>query len=137
MMAKSLQLFSRWRLTRHAWLSVVVFIVGVLIAGATDIQAQDADALNRALDVYQQALNEPQRDRQLVLFRQAELAFEQIVDGEDSSHIANADLYVNLGNAALGAEHLGRALHKSHQGELKVSWSEDHDVCRVTWERLN
>ncbi len=35
------------------------------------------------------------------------------------------------------AEHLGRALHKAHQGELKVSWSDDHDVCRVTWERLN
>jgi NMD protein affecting ribosome stability and mRNA decay len=34
------------------------------------------------------------------------------------------------------AEHLGRALHKSHQGELKVSWTEEHSVCRVTWERM-
>ncbi len=33
------------------------------------------------------------------------------------------------------AEHLGRALHKSHQGELKVSWTEDHALCRVLWER--
>jgi NMD protein affecting ribosome stability and mRNA decay len=34
------------------------------------------------------------------------------------------------------AEHLGRALHKAHQGELKVSWTEEHSVCRVTWERM-
>jgi NMD protein affecting ribosome stability and mRNA decay len=34
------------------------------------------------------------------------------------------------------AEHLGRALHKSHQGDLKVSWTEEHSVCRVTWERM-
>ncbi|BCR06885.1 hypothetical protein DESUT3_39540 [Desulfuromonas versatilis] len=33
------------------------------------------------------------------------------------------------------AEHLGRALHKAHQGELKVSWTEEHSICRVTWER--
>lgn len=35
------------------------------------------------------------------------------------------------------AEHLGRALHKAHQGELTVSWSKNHDVCRVIWERLH
>lgn len=34
------------------------------------------------------------------------------------------------------AEHLGRALHKAHQGELKVVWTEEHSVCRVTWERM-
>jgi len=33
------------------------------------------------------------------------------------------------------AEHLGRALHKAHQGNLKVSWTSDHAICRVTWER--
>lgn len=33
------------------------------------------------------------------------------------------------------AEHLGRALHKAHQGDLKVSWDTDHDLCRVKWER--
>ncbi|PLX88525.1 MAG: hypothetical protein C0619_12545 [Desulfuromonas sp.] len=34
------------------------------------------------------------------------------------------------------AEHLGRVLHKSHQGVLDISWSGDPDVCRVTWERM-
>ncbi len=33
------------------------------------------------------------------------------------------------------AEHLGRALHKAHQGELKVTWADDHAVCRVDWRR--
>lgn len=33
------------------------------------------------------------------------------------------------------AEHLGRALHKAHQGDLKISWTQEHSVCRVTWER--
>ena len=34
------------------------------------------------------------------------------------------------------AEHLGRVLHKSHQGELNISWSGDPDICRVSWERM-
>ncbi len=33
------------------------------------------------------------------------------------------------------AEHLGRGLHKAHQGELKVSWTSDHAICRVDWHR--
>ena len=33
------------------------------------------------------------------------------------------------------AEHFGRALHKAHQGDLKVSWTQEHSLCRVTWER--
>lgn len=33
------------------------------------------------------------------------------------------------------AEHLGRKLHRTHQGELHVTWDADHDFCRVTWER--
>lgn len=35
------------------------------------------------------------------------------------------------------AEHLGRALHRAHKGDISVSWSQDHDRCRVTWERMN
>lgn len=34
------------------------------------------------------------------------------------------------------AEHLGRAVHKAHQGELKVSRGDDQGACRVYWERL-
>lgn len=33
------------------------------------------------------------------------------------------------------AEHLGRAMHKAHHGDLKVSRSDDQAACRVEWER--
>lgn len=33
------------------------------------------------------------------------------------------------------AEHLGRALHNAHQGELQVRRGEDNLICRVNWER--
>jgi hypothetical protein len=33
------------------------------------------------------------------------------------------------------AEHIGRALHKAHQGRLEVDWSDNHSLCRVRWER--
>ncbi|MBE0597635.1 MAG: hypothetical protein IH614_10220 [Desulfuromonadales bacterium] len=33
------------------------------------------------------------------------------------------------------AEHIGRALHKAHQGDLNIDWSDNHSLCRVTWER--
>lgn len=33
------------------------------------------------------------------------------------------------------AEHLGRILHRAHRGDLNISWDQDHDLCRVTWER--
>ncbi|MCK4501896.1 MAG: hypothetical protein KAU22_02610 [Desulfuromonadales bacterium] len=34
------------------------------------------------------------------------------------------------------AEHLGRMLHKAHQGELNIHWGEGADVCRINWERM-
>lgn len=33
------------------------------------------------------------------------------------------------------AEHLGRALHRAHHGELDLSWDDDHTLCRVRWQR--
>lgn len=33
------------------------------------------------------------------------------------------------------AEHLGRAIHKAQQGDLNISWDENHSFCRVHWER--
>jgi NMD protein affecting ribosome stability and mRNA decay len=34
------------------------------------------------------------------------------------------------------AEHLGRALNKAHQGHLEITWSDNHSLCRVNWERF-
>jgi len=33
------------------------------------------------------------------------------------------------------AEHIGRALHKAHRGELHFSWEGDPAVCRILWQR--
>ncbi len=33
------------------------------------------------------------------------------------------------------AEHIGRALHSAYEGNLDIKWGEDHQVCRVYWER--
>lgn len=35
------------------------------------------------------------------------------------------------------AEHIGRALHRAHQGRLNIDWSDNHSLCRVTWERAD
>ncbi len=55
---------------------------------------------------------------------------ERIISMERSAD----DLLIETTEEKL-AEHLGRALHKAHQGELKVTWADDHAVCRVDWRR--
>lgn len=50
--------------------------------------------------------------------------------------IEGTDLVIETTEEKL-AEHLGRALHKAHQGELQVSWADDHSICRVLWERAD
>jgi hypothetical protein len=72
--------------------------------------------LQQAVDEYQVALNTTDRDERLQRFRRAELLFARIVAGSkhagptSSPTLQNADLFVNLGNAALGAERLGPAI---------------------------
>lgn len=34
------------------------------------------------------------------------------------------------------AEHLGRVLHRSHRGQLKIDWTGQPEICRVSWERM-
>jgi NMD protein affecting ribosome stability and mRNA decay len=55
---------------------------------------------------------------------------ERIISMERSAD----DLLIETTEQKL-AEHLGRALHKAHQGEIKVTWDDDHAVCRVAWCR--
>ena len=57
--------------------------------------------------------------------------FERII----RSHRDNDKLVIETTENKL-AEHLGRVLHKAHQGELNISWSGDPDICRVSWERM-
>ncbi|MCA9506382.1 MAG: BatD family protein [Myxococcales bacterium] len=79
-------------------------------AAATD-EALTSARLAEALDAYQSAMAEPERDARLARFARAEAAFAALVaDGWES-----AALQTNLGNAALQAEHPGRAVLAYHR----------------------
>jgi tetratricopeptide (TPR) repeat protein len=89
-----------------------VFLLSAL--GPTwSLAASSERLLAEAVQEYRAALDSQDRDQRLESFRRAELLFSQLVAGDRggfSRPIRNADLYVNLGNAALGAERLGPAI---------------------------
>ena len=71
----------------------------------------ESTQIERAIDAYTAALETTDRNLRLEEFARAEQLFRQVIDG-DGQHapVRNADLYVNLGNAALQAERLGPAI---------------------------
>lgn len=71
-------------------------------AFASDEPAQ----LREALDAYAAALDTPERDERLALFRRAEGLFAHLAE----SGRGTADLHANLANAALQSERLGVAV---------------------------
>ncbi len=73
---------------------------------ATTSAASAEARLEEALAIYTRALEEPQRGARLAGFARAERLFARVV--ASGSH--TSDLYTNLGNAALQAEHTGRAV---------------------------
>ncbi len=88
---------------------VAVWILGAaMIAWAAPGVAQQTDTaqLEEAIASYRAALDTSERDSRLEGFRNAERLFARIAAGGAS----NPELYTNLGNAALQAEHLGTAV---------------------------
>jgi tetratricopeptide (TPR) repeat protein len=74
--------------------------------------------LDEAVNQYRTALDCGDREQRIATFRRAELLFARLIDGQDDGAkgaIQNADLYVNLANAALGAERLGPAILAYHR----------------------
>ncbi len=79
----------------------------------TVVAADSRDLLQQAIETYQSALDTSDRGQRVQSFSRAESLFASAIQQqwtEDPSHRTSADLYVNLGNAALGAEHLGPAI---------------------------
>ena len=71
----------------------------------------DLARVQNAVDQYAVAMESTDRAGRLCAFERAEQMFRQIVEGdEDHAGIQNADLYANLGNAALQAERIGPAV---------------------------
>lgn len=93
------------------WLSIILMLL-CTFCGAT-IAEDSGDALRRAIDEYQSALDQTDRNRRVQLFSRAETLFAAVIEARRSETpdvAVSPDLYVNQGNAALGAEHLGAAI---------------------------
>jgi tetratricopeptide (TPR) repeat protein len=89
--------------------SVANWILGAAIAiwAAPGVaQPSDTTQLDEAIASYRVALDTSERDLRLEGFRNAERLFSRVAAGGAS----NPELYTNLGNAALQAEHLGAAV---------------------------
>ncbi len=95
----------RHRVRRAACVLLRSFLFFALLVSSAP--ARDTNAtLEEAVAVYAEALDTEDRDLRLERFRQSERLFAAAA----AEGNASADLYANLGNAALQAEHLGNAV---------------------------
>lgn len=67
-----------------------------------------ADELDDAIQAYQTAMADADREQRLAGFRRAETLFRQAIKNKGTQ--VSSKLFLNLGNAALEAEHLGAAV---------------------------
>lgn len=90
------------------WLLLLVAVAGL---AAPPWTYASQSRLQAAIDAYGEAMETPDRRIRVQRFARAEQLFRQVVDGDsESPPLRNADLLVNLGNAALQAERLGPAI---------------------------
>jgi tetratricopeptide (TPR) repeat protein len=93
--------------------SLARLLIGLLAFPALTSAASPEQLLDEAVHEYRAALDSTDGDERIEKFRRAELLFARLVDGNPANPadgIRNADLYVNLGNAAMGAKRLGPAI---------------------------
>ncbi len=88
--------------------SSAVVSSGAVAASSASVAAgsSDLERIEQAIESYRTALDTPERDLRLEGFRNAERLFARVAE----AGAANPELYTNLGNAALQAEHLGTAV---------------------------
>ena len=100
----------------HCGNSVFLPAIVAIVLSAASAESPGASPevlLAEAVAEYRTALDTKDRDARLAAFRNAERLFSLLVRGdfeEGTAGIRNPDLFVNLGNAALGAERLGPAV---------------------------
>jgi tetratricopeptide (TPR) repeat protein len=88
--------------------SPTAWLVAMLCGHAAQAETTQ---IERAIAAYTTALETTDRNQRLDEFARAEQLFRQVIEGsEQRVAVRNAELYVNLGNAALQAEHLGPAI---------------------------
>ncbi len=93
--------------------SLATVFMGLFAMAGGVCAASPEQLLDEAVKEYRTALDSTDSDERIDKFRRAELIFARLADGspdDPADGIRNADLYVNLGNAAMGAKHLGPAI---------------------------
>ncbi len=121
---------ARWRHLFGQLCRSTAALAVVLIAGAVGLPseavAQDspstadaagaAELLELGVAAYTAGLNHEKRDRRLAEFERAEQLFRQVINTRiEAEQAVSAELWVNLGNAALQAEHVGHAVVAYHR----------------------
>ena len=94
--------------SRALWSRTAICLLACCLVPA----ARGGDArIESAIDQYTAAIETKDRNQRLETFERAAQLFRQVIDG-DAEHppVLNAELYVNLGNAALQAEQIGPAI---------------------------
>jgi tetratricopeptide (TPR) repeat protein len=97
----------------NATRSAMCLLLWLCAPAAWSMAATPAELLEEAVQEYRTALDSTNREERIQKFRHAEMLFTRLAEGDGkipASSIHNADLYVNLGNAAMGAERLGPAI---------------------------
>ena len=104
----------------------------VLLGSAipADADSTDAARAEQALASYRSGLDTVERGVRLEVFRQAERLFSRIAEGD----AANPELFTNLGNAALQAEHLGSAV-LAYRRALAIDPSHPRAVQNLEYAR--
>lgn len=91
-----------------AWAACLTLWIMPCLRAADQFQLSQAQ---RAVDAYTRAVETTDRDRRIQEFARAEQLFRQVLESDrESAPPRNADLYVNVGNAALQADRLGPAI---------------------------
>jgi len=86
----------------------LIISISLALPAATTQLSAPSELLDRAVRTYREALDGTDRDQRIEKFRQAEMLFSRLVEGDPPAR--NADLFTNLGNAALLAERPGHAI---------------------------
>ena len=86
----------------------LAFLLLLTVSTPGAAKSEGTAALEAATTEYGRALELTDRDQRLEAFQRAERQFRSVIENGTPD---NADLWTNLGNAALGAEQLGDAIH--------------------------
>jgi len=88
-----------------SWRGLVVGLVAVLLASCQAVDRAQREIAQRGVEAYTRALETQDRDARMAAFAEAQRFFASAAKQGGAP-----DLYVNLGNAALGAGDLGAAV---------------------------